>query len=166
MSRNSGSSTGSDIKVGKHDAYIATPDESNAHKDTAILYIPDVLGIWQNSKLIADQFAANGYLTLIVDLFNGDPVPVNPPEGFDLYGWLENGTGGNNPHTQEYIDPIVAEGIKFLKTEKGVKKLGAAGYCLGAKVCSTHRAYALVFTFPSLSPSVSLPSTLRSLFPT
>ncbi|KAI3324438.1 dienelactone hydrolase [Xylariaceae sp. AK1471] len=136
--KHDGSPTGSDIKVGKYAAYQATPDQSKAHKDAAILIIPDIIGIWQNSKLIADQFAANGYLTLIMDVFNGDPVSLNPPEGFDLFGWLEKGTGGNNPHTKEYVDPIVVEAINFLKTEKGVKKLGAVGYCFGAKYVARH----------------------------
>ena len=37
------------------------------------------MGVWQNSKLLADEVAAAGYLTLLVDLFNGDPVPVHKP---------------------------------------------------------------------------------------
>ncbi|KAI0483709.1 dienelactone hydrolase [Xylaria cf. heliscus] len=136
--RHAGEPTGAEIKVGKHDAYLATPDPAKAHKDVAILYVPDVMGIWANSKLIADQFAANGYLTLILDLFNGDPVQVNPPAGFDTFKWIEKGTGGNNPHTKEYVDPVVVDGIKWLKNEKGVKKLGAVGYCFGAKYVARH----------------------------
>ncbi|KAH8768344.1 hypothetical protein F5883DRAFT_604103 [Diaporthe sp. PMI_573] len=46
---------------------------------TAILFLSDIMGVWQNSKLLADEFAAAGYLTLLVDLFNGDPVPVHKP---------------------------------------------------------------------------------------
>ncbi|KAI0428445.1 dienelactone hydrolase [Xylaria sp. FL1042] len=136
--KHDGEPTGADIKVGKHAAYLATPDPAKAHKDTAILYLPDVIGIWQNSKLIADQFAANGYLTLIIDLFNGDPAPLNRPEGFDIFSWLEKGSSGDNPHTKEYVDPIVLEAIKWLKTEKGIKKLGSVGYCFGAKYVARH----------------------------
>ncbi|KAI1429712.1 dienelactone hydrolase [Xylaria sp. FL1777] len=131
--KHDGESTGADIKVGKHAAYLATPEPAKAHKDAGILFVSDVFGIWQNSKLIADQFAANGYLTLIIDLFNGDPAPLNPKEGFEIFSWLEKGTNGDNPHTKEYVDPIVVEGIKWLRNEKGIKKLGAVGYCFGAK---------------------------------
>ncbi|KAI1164017.1 dienelactone hydrolase [Nemania serpens] len=138
--RHDGDSTGADIKVGKHAAYLATPDPSTAHKDTAILYLADVFSIWQNSKLIADQFAANGYLTLIIDLFNGDPVPQNPPADFEIFTWLEKGSSGDNPHTKEFVDPVVVEAIKWLQTEKGVKKLGAVGYCFGAKYVARHFA--------------------------
>ncbi|KAI1437082.1 dienelactone hydrolase [Xylaria sp. CBS 124048] len=136
--KHEGESTGVEVKIGKHTGYLATPDPAKAHKDTAILYLPDVIGIWQNSKLMADQFAANGYLTLIIDLFNGDPVSLNPPEGFDIFAWLAKGTNGDNPHTKEQVDPIVIDAIKWLQTEKGVKKLGAVGYCFGAKYVARH----------------------------
>lgn len=129
-----GEPTGRDIKIGNYDAYLATPDPTNAHKDAAILYCPDVIGIWQNSKLMADQYAANGYLCIVIDLFNGDALPENFSADFDLMKWLAQGSTGDNPHTAEAIDPIVAEAIKWLKSEKGIKKLGAVGYCYGAKV--------------------------------
>lgn len=132
--------------MGKYDAYIATPDPSSA-KDGALLYIPDVISIWQNSKLMADQFAANGYLTLIIDPFNGDPLPLNRPDGFDIFSWLAKGSTGDNPHTKEAVDPIIETAIKYLKEEKGVKKLGAVGYCFGAKVC----IYFILFYFISVS---------------
>lgn len=130
----SGEATGVEVKVGQHIGYLATPDPAKAHKDTAILYLPDVIGIWENSKLMADQFAANGYLTLIIDLFKGDPVLLNPAPGFDIFKWIEAGTKGDNPHTKEYVDPIVVDAIKWLQSEKGIKKIGAVGYCFGAKV--------------------------------
>ena len=47
-------------KIGNIEAYVAEPTGKTIHKDTAILYIPDVVGIWQNCKLMADQYAANG----------------------------------------------------------------------------------------------------------
>ncbi|KAI0133803.1 dienelactone hydrolase [Xylariales sp. AK1849] len=136
--KHDGTPQGKDFKVGKYAAYLATPDSSKAHKDTAILYIPDVISIWQNSKLMADQYAANGYLTLIIDVFNGDPLSLNRTEGFDFMSWLTKGSDGNNPHTAEYVDPIVETAIKWLKEEKSVKKLGAVGYCFGAKYVARH----------------------------
>ncbi|KAJ2996908.1 hypothetical protein NUW58_g819 [Xylaria curta] len=136
--KHDGEATGTEVKVGKYIGYLATPDPAKAHKDTTILYLPDIIGIWQNSKLMADQFAANGYLTLVIDLFNGDPVSLNPPAGFDLFTWLAKGTNGDNPHTKEFVDPIVVDAIKWLQTEKGVKKLGAVGYCFGAKYVARH----------------------------
>lgn len=134
-----GSPTGKAVKIaGKHDAYLATPPEGKEHKGVGILFLPDVIGIWQNSQLTADQFAANGYLTLILDTFNGDPVKLNRPADFDFGAWLTKGSDGNNPHTKEHVDPIVEDGIKALKEEYGIQKIGAVGYCFGAKYVARH----------------------------
>jgi dienelactone hydrolase len=115
------------IKIGTYDGYIATPSAEKAHKDAGVLLVPNVLGIWQNSQLIADQFAANGYLCLIIDVFEGDAVPLNQLEDFDLASWREK-------HGKPQVDPIMDTAVRFLKQEKGVKKLGGVGYCVGAKV--------------------------------
>ncbi|CAJ2505853.1 Uu.00g132470.m01.CDS01 [Anthostomella pinea] len=136
--KHDGEPAGTSIKVGKYDAYLATPEASKAHKDAAILYIPDVIGIWQNSQLMADQYAANGYLCLIIDVFNGDAMSLNRPDDFDIMAWLTKGSTGDNPHTPPAVDPIVEEAIRYLQKEKGVKKLGAAGYCFGAKYVARH----------------------------
>ncbi|EKD17453.1 uncharacterized protein L3040_005056 [Drepanopeziza brunnea f. sp. 'multigermtubi'] len=130
--KHEGTPTGTSIKIGSIDAYEAPATGKTVHADTAILFLPDVIGIWQNSQLMADQFAANGYYTVIPDLFNGDPLSLNRPADFDFTGWLTKGTGGNNPHTWEAVDPIVRNSIAFLK-EKGFKRIGAVGYCFGAK---------------------------------
>jgi dienelactone hydrolase len=129
-----GKPTGKHTKIDKKiDAYVAVPPEGKAKNGYGILYVPDVIGIWQNSQLMADLFAEKGYTTVVLDLFNGDPMPLNRPEGFDLMAWLTKGSDGNNPHTAQYVDPIVEAGIKYIKG-LGVRKLGAVGYCFGAKV--------------------------------
>lgn len=114
--------------AGQYDAYVAEASGKQVHKDTAILVIPDVVGIWKNSQLIADQFAANGYYTLLLDVYCGDAIPLKRPPGFDFTAW-------RGKHTVKEVDPVVAAGVKYLK-EKGMKKIGAVGYCFGAKyVC-------------------------------
>lgn len=67
------------------------------------------------------------YFAAIPDLFNGDPVLLNRPVGFDVMAWLKNG------HTVKDVDPIVETLIKELKSKYGVKKLGGVGYCFGGK---------------------------------
>jgi len=131
--KHEGEPTGTTTKIdGSIETYIAEPTGKTVHKDTAILYLPDVIGIWQNSKLMSDQYAANGYYTIIPDLFNGDAMTLNRPDDFDFMAWLTKGTSGDNPHTFQAIDPIVEKSIKYLQG-KGYKKIGAVGYCFGAK---------------------------------
>lgn len=133
-----GEPTGKNITIdGDTAAYLATPPEDKAIEGQGILYLADILGIWQNSKLMADTFAANGYVTLIPDLFNGDQLALNRPEGFDIFNWLYKGSDGKNPHTAEYVDKYVLKGIKALR-DLGVKKIAAVGYCFGAKYVIRH----------------------------
>lgn len=84
-----------------------------------------------HSRRLADQFAANGFTTIIPDVWEGDNVPLNyePGSDFDLGQWV-----GRHPPSK--VEPICEATIKAMKQEYGVKKLGAAGFCLGAKyVC-------------------------------
>ncbi|KAI6358413.1 hypothetical protein MCOR25_007345 [Pyricularia grisea] len=141
--RHEGTPTGQMVMIeNKWDAYLALPPEGKAHKDVVLLYLPDVLGVWQNSKLMADDFAAQGYTTLVVDTFNGDPVPLNISltalEKFDFVSWRDFGTNHDNPHTQEAVDPIIEAAIKVLKNDHGAKRIGAVGYCFGAKYVVRH----------------------------
>ena len=76
----------------------------------------------------ADQFAANGYLTVIPDIWEGDNVPLNwePGKDFNLGQWF-------GKHGLNKVEPIIEAAIKAMRDEYGVKKLGAVGYCLGGK---------------------------------
>ncbi|KAJ4419237.1 hypothetical protein N0V85_001116 [Neurospora sp. IMI 360204] len=144
--RHDGEPTGSLVKVAdKWDAYIAQPSGSQK-AGKALLFLPDIIGIWQNSKLMADQLAAQGYLTVVLDIFNGDPLPINRPDDFDLMGWMTKGSTGDNPHTKEAVDPIVQAAIKELKEKYGVTKIGALGYCFGAKCLVRNMTASAPFT--------------------
>nr|POE52019.1 hydrolase tropi [Quercus suber] len=112
---------------------IKTISGKNKQTELAILILPDVIGHeFINAQLLADHFAANGYFVVMPDLFEGDPIPLNRPEGFDLGKWLTTG-GPNNGHTFKQVDPIVETIIKEMRSNLGVKKIGSVGYCFGAK---------------------------------
>jgi dienelactone hydrolase len=132
-----GQACGKMIKIadGSLDAYVAEASSGDkAHAGVAILLIPDIFGFANSSKLIADQFAANGYTTLIPDIFNGDVfAPDTDPVNF-----IFNGSDGSTPHTPEAVDPIISAGIKALKEQYGASKVGGVGYCLGAKYVVRH----------------------------
>jgi dienelactone hydrolase len=91
-----------------------------------VLIIPDVIGIYPNSQFLADDFAANGYLTIIPDIFRGDAF--NPAKE-QLMEWLPR-------HSVDDVERVVDAAISYLRNEAGVKKIGAVGYCFGGKyVC-------------------------------
>ncbi|KAK6216937.1 dienelactone hydrolase [Colletotrichum tabaci] len=132
--KHEGTPQGKKISVaGKYEGYLAEASADKAHKNAGILFISDVFGIWPNSQLVADQFAANGYTTLIVDLFGGDQIPLPMPAGLNILEWIAKGSDGKSPHTQESVDPIVIDAIKYMQNDLGLANIGAVGYCFGAK---------------------------------
>ncbi|KAJ0348057.1 hypothetical protein COL154_011611 [Colletotrichum chrysophilum] len=137
--KHEGTPQGKKVSVGgKYEGYLAEAPAGKAHKNTGILFVADVFGIWQNSQLLADQFAANGYTTLIVDLFDGDQLSLPMPAGFDIMKWFKEGSDGKHPHNKEDVDPIIVDSIKYLQQEHNITNLGAVGYCFGAKYVVRH----------------------------
>jgi dienelactone hydrolase len=136
-----GTPTGTIIQIPDNiSAYLAKPSSSvTAQREKAILFVPDILGVSKNNQLLADRFASAGYLTLLVDIFNGDPFPLQKP--FAILGptddlttdWVNHGSDGKSPHTITQIDPIVSSAISYLRSEHGITRLGAVGYCVGVK---------------------------------
>ncbi|KAL1627306.1 hypothetical protein SLS56_006441 [Neofusicoccum ribis] len=126
--KHEGTAVGKIEKVAGYDTYLSYPASKST--ENAVLIVTDIFGHdFINVQLIADQFAANGYFAVIPDLFNGNAVPVNKPDDFDIMGWLQN-------YQPQQVDPVVDNVIKELKGKLGVKRLGGVGYCFGAKyVC-------------------------------
>ncbi|RHZ55169.1 uncharacterized protein CDV56_106812 [Aspergillus thermomutatus] len=117
--KHSGEATGEYRDIDGAETYFAYPkDGSTTH---GVILLTDVIGHrFINSQLIADQFAANGYLVAMPDLFHGDPVKLNRPATFNLMSWLEG-------HPTERVDPIVDSVIQYMRTHLGCEKIGAVG---------------------------------------
>lgn len=111
------------------ETYFSYPeDRSTTH---GVLILTDVIGHrFINSQLIADQFAANGYIVAMPDLFHGDSVKLNRPETFNLMSWLEG-------HPIERVDPVVDSVLKYMRTRLGCEKIGAVGYCFGVRMTNS-----------------------------
>ena len=85
----------------------------------------DVLGHrFINSQLVADEFAAQGYMVVAPDLFRGDAVPEELPDGFPPFeDWLKGPPG----HLPANVDPIVGAILSEMRQNLGCKKIGGAG---------------------------------------
>lgn len=61
-------------------------------------------------------------------MFNGTPAPgdINGTPDFNVTKFLAD-------HSPEATDPIIASAIDFMRTELGVKKVVATGYCFGGR---------------------------------
>jgi dienelactone hydrolase len=131
--------------------YVATP-KTEYPKDKAILYLPDVYGMeLPNSRLLADDFARNGFKVYLPDLFEGDPVgqdALKPGSSFDFTQWLPK-------HSTEHTGKRVRVVIEELKS-KGVTVFGATGFCYGARL-----VFDLAFDNLIQVSAVSHPSFLK-----
>ncbi|OOG00466.1 hypothetical protein ASPCADRAFT_202327 [Aspergillus carbonarius ITEM 5010] len=128
--KHEGTPVGEVKKINDIDTYIVYPKD-NKTPEKAVLFLSDIFGLFTNAKLVADEFANNGYLCVLPDLFNGDAIePAAMESGkFDIGAWFPN-------HQPTHVDPIVESTIKYIKGDLGVKRIAAVGYCFGAKyVC-------------------------------
>ncbi|CAN8100444.1 unnamed protein product [Discula destructiva] len=98
-----------------------------ADAETGVLFLTDIFGInFINSQLVADSYGAQGYYTIMPDLFRGDPVPVDRASTFDFAGWQAR----NQPAT---IDPVIQRALDDITAHTSIKRLGVVGYCFGGK---------------------------------
>ncbi|RAR13231.1 esterase/lipase [Stemphylium lycopersici] len=120
--------------VGNVEAYVVEPQQtSNGY---GIVYLTDVIGHkLVNAHLLADEYADNGYVVLMPDLFDGDGVPLNYDHAtFSFDKWTLGEFGANKtPHTPPVIDPIVDACIESLRKKYKCEKVALVGYCFGAK---------------------------------
>nr|XP_043624004.1 endo-1,3;1,4-beta-D-glucanase-like [Erigeron canadensis] len=116
-------STGGEFGEVLQIASLNTYVTGNSDMKSAVVLVSDIYG-YAAPKLrkLADKVASAGYYVVVPDLLHGDPVT---PESI-LQDWLKN-------HAPEQAVGLVKPLIQALK-EKGISKVGAAGFCWGAKV--------------------------------
>ncbi|CUS12719.1 unnamed protein product [Tuber aestivum] len=121
-----GTPKGEVVQITEVETYITRPASGSSEK--VILLLTDVMGLCTNPKLIADDFAANGYTVLVPDIFAGDnvPLPADRKPGFQLPEWLKN-------HQPHHVVPIIQKVMDHIRSDLKPRKIGAVGYCFGAK---------------------------------
>jgi dienelactone hydrolase len=107
--------------------YISYPPGSNT-STKALLYVTDIFGVpLLQNKLLADSLAANDYLVVMPDLFNGDAISVEEQEkGLNLTDWRA-------AHPTSEIDRIINTTLAYMRSDLEVEKIGGLGYCFGGK---------------------------------
>jgi len=125
-----------DIKAddGTFGAYLSLP---RGGKGPGIVLLQEIFGVNQHIRNVADQYAADGYVVLVPDLFWRQGARIEL--GYDEAGWkraveLMNTTGMDSAQND------VAATIKVLRALDGVgDKIASLGYCFGGRL-SYHTA--------------------------
>lgn len=166
-----GTPTGCVSKIGPFDeVYVARPKEVKNDK-AAIVFFSDIFGFkLLNNKLVADKIAnASGINVYMPDLFFGEalsPESLHLPEKPDeirnegIFAKLAKGAkiAAIIPwylrHKPSQHMAAAKEFVSLLKTnEHGYTKLGAIGYCYGAKMVAESNASDLIDASAFVHPS-------------
>lgn len=104
--------------------YLSTPASDSV--EDAILIFSDGFGIdSEDNRRLADNFAANGYFAVMPDLFRGESLHPDIPDGFNYNAWERMNLPAN-------VEPLIRSVISRLRS-RGVKRIGGAGYSIGTK---------------------------------
>ncbi|KAK1417003.1 hypothetical protein QVD17_26125 [Tagetes erecta] len=115
----SGAESGELLQIASLNSYVS----GNPDSKSAVIFISDVFGYGAPKfRQLADKVASAGYYVVVPDFFHGDPLTSFN----DIENWLKN-------HSPEQAVEFAKPVIQALK-EKGTTKIGAAGFCWGAKV--------------------------------
>ncbi|KAL4787199.1 Alpha/Beta hydrolase protein [Aspergillus varians] len=125
--RHEGTPVGETKNINGTETYIVRP-KGNQNPDKAVIILSDIFGIYINAQLLADEYAENGYLTIIPDLFRGDAIKLSDMESGNVSfpSWIPN-------HQPAAVDPVVEATIKYVRQDLGIKRVAGVGYCFGAK---------------------------------
>ena len=97
--------------------YLAEPEGTPR---AGMIVIQEWWGLNDDIRGIAERFAAEGYLAVAPDLYDGQ-VSTEPDEARKLAMALERDVAGQ----------VVDAAIGWLKAERGVAKVGCIGFCMG-----------------------------------
>ncbi|KAK9459660.1 dienelactone hydrolase [Lipomyces oligophaga] len=121
-----GAPEGEIVEYSDIDIYVAKPAGGEPTK--AIIYLADIFGMpFINHKIISDNFAKEGFLTVLPNLFGDDPAPFPRPPDFDFPKW-------RSVHNIEYTEPLIEKAFAYTKDKfPSVTKFFSVGYCFGGK---------------------------------
>jgi dienelactone hydrolase len=87
--------------------------------------LADIYGITSNDgKLLGDSMATAGYMVVMPDIMAND-IPTSK-SSFNYSSWFPK-------HPVSVADHIIDMTVKHVRSEMGIKKIGAVGYCFGGR---------------------------------
>ncbi|KNA12447.1 hypothetical protein SOVF_125940 [Spinacia oleracea] len=119
---NPGSGAGLVEEIGGSKSYFSGSSDSKL----AVLFISDVYGYEApNLRKLADKVAAAGFYSVVPDFLHGEPYNPQNTER-PIQAWIKD----HGPDKGCEEAKLVIETLK----QKGISKIGAVGFCWGAKV--------------------------------
>ena len=97
--------------------YLAEPGGTPR---AGLIVIQEWWGLNDDIKGIADRYAAEGYLAFAPDVYHGQ-MSMEPDEARKLAQSLDRDLAGRE----------IDAGITWLKSERGMAKVGCVGFCMG-----------------------------------
>ncbi|KAI6101016.1 dienelactone hydrolase [Pisolithus croceorrhizus] len=153
-----GSPQGKIQSIGDVPCYVGTPTVKYDPKKVLIL-LTDIFGVtFSNNKLLVDDFARRGYLTIAPDYLFGNPAPPYAWNNtkFDVKAWTEN-------HPPEVTWPLIYKVIRALR-DGGVTSFAVMGYCFGGRYAIDLAIGQVVDVLIVAHPSqVIVPDTFQTL---
>ncbi len=118
------------LSGGSFSAYLAVP---STHPSAAIVLIQEILGVNQNMRQTADDYAKEGYLVLVPDLYwrleSGVQLDSEIKEqwtkGFELLQAFDVDSG---------VEDLKATLFFLRQYPSSTGKVGSLGFCLGGKL--------------------------------
>jgi len=104
--------------------WLAWPAEQPMGANPGLIVIHEWWGLNDNIRATSERLAAEGYLTLAVDLYNGESAET-PKQAVQLMQGLNTAAAAGEAN-------LVAA-YEYLVTSMGVKNVGIVGWCLGGR---------------------------------
>ena len=126
---------------GSFQAYLAVP---HVGKGPAIVLLQEIFGVNEHIRSVAEQYAADGYVVLVPDLFWREGAHIEL--GYDGDGW-KRAVELMQLTDNEHAVADVAATVKALRARPEVDgKIASIGYCFGGRLSFQSAAAGLVDT--------------------
>lgn len=114
------------LKVDGQDVtgWLSWPAGSNLEELPALIVIHEWWGLNDNIRQTSERLAAEGYITLAVDLYRGQSGE-NPKDAMRLMTALNEDADGGRAN--------LAAAYDYLETVMGADRIGVVGWCLGGR---------------------------------